>query len=544
MTKRTTNTGGTASVKSARGNSRAKLPPLNPTNELIGDRLFKFKAVLINNDGRMTKLRRGAIESLIIEDNILDWFHKGYLIFKNPQDFLERAVKSYKNEDVYIDMEPYTFRSDGRDYIYIELDIPISSDDPSQTLSLNTKTYTIKLLCSIYATEDITSSGGSSKKTKKLYFWDYRYELMSEKNSFWSTSAALRRIEDSAISRLPVSQQSNADRSILTGLAIKDVIRESFPKYPPKFSTDWDDGGGKVFHCAPAGDKMIDTLEYLLDSHISTDGSNNQPCILSLDRFTDEWSLLPIGEYYKRAYNKSLAQPGPYQQERFYLGQEASSNTIIKNEPKIPRVSTSPVINFHNPDVGIISDYEFTEMAGFDNATELNSTMAHKYDSGQFDINLTDGDIENVRDFFERNITDYMLGDPKTGPVASFIVNKLRKENKNIYNVYTGSDTTEKSASINAAGKANGRNKTLQTILFKGNAIMFNVKGMPNRRSGRFIGIDRNTGYDESNFDSKLLGQYFVTSVLHSINTNGYHNQIIGLKPYYFKDLKFNESII
>ena len=520
------------------------LPPLASSNELIGERLFKFKVVLINNDGRITKLRRGAIEELVIEDNILDWYHKGYLVFKNPQDFLERAVKSYKNDGSYIDMEPYLFRSDGRDYVYIEIDVPIGSDY-AETTSLNSKTYTIKLMCSIYAVEDITSKGGINNKTKKIYFWDYRYQLMSEKNSYWDTSSALKRLHQPIFNR-SASQLSNEDRSIHTGNAIKDIIKDTFDQFPPKFSSDFDVGSRRIFHCANAGDKVIDTLEFLIENHVSSDSSNNQPCILSLDRFTDEWSLLSIGDYYKRAYIKSSSnrpgEPGLFQQERFFLGQESTGENAVRNISKTPTQSDG-VINFHNPDVGIISDYEFTEMAGFDNATLLNSTMAHKYQSGQFNINQTIGDIENTRAFFKENIVDHMLGDPKTGAVPSFIINKLRKQNKNIYNVYTGSDTTDE-ADINHSAMAFGRNKTLQTILFMGNTIKFNVKGMTNRRTGRFIGIDRNASYDESPFDSKLLGQYFVTSVIHSINRNGYHNQVMGVKPYYFKDLEFNESIV
>ena len=79
-------------------------------------------------------------------------------------------------------------------------------------------------------------------------------------------------------------------------------------------------------------------------------------------------------------------------------------------------------------------------------------------------------------------------------------------------------------------------------MLFCGNAIRFVSKGMTNRQTGRLIGIDRQSFYEETDFDSKLLGCYFTTSVVHRITPQGYLNEMIGVKPYYFKDLNFNEE--
>ena len=106
---------------------------------------------------------------------------------------------------------------------------------------------------------------------------------------------------------------------------------------------------------------------------------------------------------------------------------------------------------------------------------------------------------------------------------------------ESINNIYL--PTSERIAALIA-----GRNESIKRMLFCGNAIRFVSKGMTNRQTGRLIGIDRQSFYEETDFDSKLLGCYFTTSVVHRITPQGYLNEMIGVKPYYFKDLNFNEE--
>ena len=87
------------------------------------------------------------------------------------------------------------------------------------------------------------------------------------------------------------------------------------------------------------------------------------------------------------------------------------------------------------------------------------------------------------------------------------------------------------------------RNAVMNKALFAGSAINFNIKGSTNRRAGRFISIDRNNPYSENDFDSKILGQYFITNVTHTITGEGYENNILGVKPYYFSKVDFNNDI-
>ena len=88
-----------------------------------------------------------------------------------------------------------------------------------------------------------------------------------------------------------------------------------------------------------------------------------------------------------------------------------------------------------------------------------------------------------------------------------------------------------------------GRNKTELAAILNGNSIEFNAKGLTSRQAGKFISIDRGSGYTENDYDNKILGIYLTTSVSHVISNRGYFNQVMAVKPYLFKKPGFNEDI-
>lgn len=64
-------------------------------NEQIDDRVFKFQVYFWNNDGKITRIPKSTIQELVINDNILDWYHSGHVTFSNPKDVFERVTKKY-----------------------------------------------------------------------------------------------------------------------------------------------------------------------------------------------------------------------------------------------------------------------------------------------------------------------------------------------------------------------------------------------------------------------------------------------------------------
>jgi hypothetical protein len=501
------------------------------TNEFLDDRVFKFQVYFWNNDNRIVKIPKGTIKELVLHDNILDWFHSGYMIFRNPKDVFERSSTKYVAGEE-IETIPYRFRNDGHDYLYIEIDVPIDGDIMSAT-SLNNKVFTIRLICSMYHVEDI-AGGGPGDKMKKVYFWDYRQQLMTEKNMFWSTAHAVKRQANKESSKSLYLLNDDA-RSLHTGDAIKDLIIESLKtsKSTPEFEDDFSKGGERLFYTSSVNATADVDFSYLLKAHVH-DSKTAEPCILRVDRYTSKWSLLPISEFYKRAYIADGDIPGEYQLDKFLIGNESLPEEVNTNIKRVPEKSTA-MNNFFLQE-NIINEFEFMEMSAMDSVEFMNSTMVHMYDhkTKQFNVQQVQSDIEATRDFMKENIFGNMIGG--TGGVQpSIVLNKNRTDNRNIMTQFTKSASKIKETAL-------GRNKTIMTAILNGNTIKFNVKGFTSRQSGRFISIDRGAGYPENDFDDKILGQYLTTSVIHRITGNGYHNEVIAVKPYYFQDQKYNEE--
>ena len=358
---------------------------------------------------------------------------------------------------------------------------------------------------------------------------------MLEKNMLWSTAHAVKRQSNKNTSKSLYLLNDDA-RSVHTGDAIKDLITESLRTGDtvPQFEDDFSKGGSRLFYTSPVESNATHDLSYLLNAHVH-DSKNAEPCLLRVNRYTGKWSLLPISEFFRRAYIADKDIPGEYQLDKFYISNESLAGEVGTNQTRTPEKFTA-MNNFTTPE-NIIGEFEYMDMSPLDSVEFMNTTMVHMYDhkTKQFNIQQTHGDIETTREYMKNNIINNMLGGDG-GVFPSIVLNKNRTENKNIMTQFTNSATKVQEAAV-------GRNKTIMTAILNGNTIKFISKGLTSRQSGRFIAIDRSEGYPPNDFDDKLLGQYLTTSVIHRITGEGYFNEVIGVKPYYFQDLKYNEDI-
>ena len=96
--------------------------------ERFGDQNYKFKFVLFNGDGEFLPLRRGAIKSLELQDDLLKWYHFGYADILNPHNVLDKADKVKNKRGINV-FNPFRFRNDDLLYLYffIEPHPPITS---------------------------------------------------------------------------------------------------------------------------------------------------------------------------------------------------------------------------------------------------------------------------------------------------------------------------------------------------------------------------------------------------------------------------------
>jgi hypothetical protein len=495
---------------------------------------YTFNAVLFNEDGHVLRLKFGGIDELVIEDNILKWVHQGYMTLQNPHESLERSNKMFVGDSQEEETHQFHFRSDGRDYLYLHIE-PLIDDEEQE--KIEHEFYTIKLIFAIYKIEDL-SDGNPQNKKKRLYFWDYRYQYMLEKNLRWSTSHTVKSKLSDDESSVLVSQLNDDQRSLPSGEAIRELLTYTFQDDfgDLEIDIDWNDGDNITFYSSPNEYKVVDDINYLLARHISTGETDNQACILRLERgFGHKWSLLSLTDYFRRG-TLTDGKAGPYQLESFLLSYLPDSNNPIPNRPKIPQDS-STVHNVHFPDTSTITDFEFVQQPGLINQRKMVTTAVQGYDFKKKSFNVYQYGIQDAEKSFQESIVDSAYSSADSNCKANFFLNKLKIDNHNIRSINSTCSSYKDSLSI-------GRNQTILTGLFTGNTIQFECKGGSHRRCGRFIGIDRSNTYDENKYDDKVLGQYFVAVVSHVFTPNDYTNDIIAVKPFSFSDPGYNEDIV
>lgn len=517
----------------------------NAKIEQFDDRRFKFSLYLLNQDGQAIKIRKGSIDDLFIEDNILDWFHKGSVTFLNPDDIIERAESVLLTETpdgTRVPITPYRFRGDCRDLLLLTFEPHLDTGSINEGVPqfLNSMIHTMKFLFSVYATEDITSEKGRMYKKQKLYFHDYRYQMLREKNIYYSTAKFLQKGGDHNVIKHSVSRMGNSQRGKPTGEIVQDILRSSLLQSDTKnmFSYHWNHGNTDLNYTSPSNFKAIDDLQYILDKHTSDTSYENQPCLLRLQRFTERWELLPITEYFSRS--KLNMGPGEYQSEFFLLssGSEATPEGIPPERKTFGRSARDVAINYHYPDLSVVDDYVFSEMNGVDCQEMLNSVINHRYNekTKTFNVDLLAGNVKSIQDQFQRLYVNHTFGGIGGHGFTSWISDSSRAQNFN-FNV-ENSWTSDQ-----ALSQSQSRNKILLAAFLLGNTIQFDARGDTTRRAGVWIALDRDNNYIENEYDMKLLGQYFVTRVTHKIDSSGaYTNNVMGVKPFLYKDVKYDTN--
>ena len=526
-----------------------------PDIEQFGDKggiKMRFAVYLFNQDGHVFKINKSYIDELEIEDDILDWYHKGYLVFNDVNDALERGTKVATKGNPAADMLPiegYRYRADARDFLYLIWEPDISSGLTGLKGSpINTALFTMKFIFTIYATEDVPHPSGPDAKGQKLYFHDYRYQALRERNIYYSTGKGQSAetgpfpwLQDAPgqwgfnKSSTPPGQRDNDSRSKLTGEIIQDILKKTLIG-TQDFDRDWDFGSSAEFYTSPTDYKAIDDLDYILGLHVGQHPSY-EPCIFKLERFTERWRLLPIGEYFARSVLDN-ATAGLAQGERFLIASKANPvDSQIKGTSMVPpqTVNDDPSVNYHFLDFSLISNYNFTEISGVDCQEYLTSILVHKYSKNTktFHIDVEDNNITQVKNDFQTNFISKTYGEDFKEGQTSWLVDSSRSSNQNY--------RAGVSPAVNGPGSLiAGRNKILLSAFLLGNTIEFTAPGLTNRKAGKFIAINRSSGDLDNDYDRKILGQYFVTRVIHTYSRDtGYDNIITAVKPYFFRDLEF-----
>jgi hypothetical protein len=511
----------------------------------IGNNEYYIDLILYNANEEFVRLRVQNITELVIEDNITDFFHKGYVVFKNNNDAVERisnlpsasVLSNYFNR-AYIGTDkilPYSFRGDCRDFFLVDIMPRISDNTQNYNYGEQIeKLWRLKNVFVIYNTEDIQGTN-PDEKFKKLYFWDYNYELLREKNVDFSTADYLQTKDKILL--------DNNDRGIKTGLALKNFLKTAFPEregFDVKFG-EWNEGATTIFYSSPTDSKAINDLEYMLDHHVSENNSNYDFCLLRKERFTNEWTLKSLKDYFDKAYTRSITNNvdggGELHLERFII---PTTDVIDATRSNNTRTPLGPKNNAYLPDYSVIENYSFSPPAGMDVQQFITTKIVHTYDptDKSFNMDVQENQFDRILEIFKKNYVTSQKGSGGSNAFSSLTKNDYRITNINFDNVYTPYFESKEQR------LAFGRNDVLIKALMLNNTLNFKSPGLTLRQSGRFISVDRNSSQPESKFDDKLLGTYFIVNVKHIFRNNVYTNDITCVKPYIFSDPKNNEVVL
>lgn len=509
---------------------------------LINNNFYDFRAYLASFDGRIKGLSPSSIKLLKIEDSIDQAFHSGYVILDNRQDNLEsnyttkkdQGDPSYYNPKQFDNTNKfgtYMFNGDCRDIFTIQI-LPKVTETGNPYSEDILRYFLLSFDFVVYNTEEI-DDGSQDGKLKKLYLKDYHYEILREKNSYFSTA----NYTDSE----NIQQLSNSGRKIPTGTALSAVIAESLDPndgFEVKFG-EFDPGSTSIYFSAPADFKCIDSLHYILARHVSGPDSNFDPCLLQFERYPKEYTLKSIKNLFKNSIenNDGRLIPGKEYLETYKV---PGFQDLNSKKPPTLTIEYAPSIAPYFKTIGNIDSYSFDTIAGEYSQDEINSKAVHFYDFTNKNFEI-DSFRNNIEEFLKAAKENY-VNNFSNQATETFQLGNLRKQNKNLKHEFTIAE--QASLELKNQRLSLGLAKNLYNYVFLNNFITFRVPGSTHRQAGKFIGITRDSSKEESLFDNKFLGIYFIVSVSHIFQDASYFNDLVCVKTYLQKDMFLNKNVL
>lgn len=492
------------------------------------------------------------VDSFSLEESLMNWIVKGWITLKADFEILERGSTSiayyengYKSTTTPIPAA-YVFRTDGRNKISFRI-YPLESSGTKSTQPNNEQYPRAQWeMCYdfvIYDIEDLPSEN-NHKKLRRYYFWDERYQILSERNIEYSTvyTATKNLIGVNDYSTLPdVKKAANPN------LAIQDILKTAAcnppiysnnaspvikvgflengslddPKQPFELVNDeeWDNGKNDnlILYTSPANSTAYDDIEYMLKFCISTDGG---PVFLRLGRTSLDktWKLFSLSDYFN---NSNLNQI-----ERLFI-----EDAVVDGKPYTARSYTDVngnIKNFTSPLASRIKSYKFSQMVAADDMRITNAPV-HNYDfsTGNFSITFSNNraiDVQTkLQEFGKKGLFNFSSNNPYKDQAHVLLnINKTKQEGISLKNNFVPQKFYPKNMS---------QLQMLKDALFLNEAICFQVRGLTIRTPGKFLFIDRIGSNGELNpFDDRFLGQWLIVKVNHVFSHSGYINEIVAVK--------------
>jgi hypothetical protein len=453
-------------------------------------------------------------------------------------------------------LKTYQFRNDGFDILRFAavpskeglttgdqvegptgLDINSMANDPKWCLSY---------VYSVYDIEDITPQipGLDGQlaiylKAVKLYLRDIRYHLLKTTNLEYSTALSPDATVDPSL--------ANGLQGVLyTGEALGEVFNKALTGQvdgigDSMFTVDtkgetWDKGAGKIFYTSPAGWNANDDIEYLF-SHHSSDAKKyengvGELCVLYTKRAgfdkLEDICLSPLSYFFEKAGDSSTS-PGELQYEHFFTTRSTDIATPAGKflAPLSPDGGGN--VDLQTAKYGQILSYSFVEMSGEANANDLRTRPVYSINIGErtFRTEFTNNKVTDARTAIAQSYIKKVYHEGSEEGLFLPTIHR-HKDKVNIFPAFS------LNADSNILRNRSGLLDLIYTGAFLNACVTFKTLGLSMRHPGTFIGIDKQDGCMEDDYNYKLYGQWFVLRVDHVFEAGSYLNTIYAVKLHRF----------
>lgn len=499
---------------------------------------YRFEISLLPYDAEPVILNPDAVVQLVLEEELTTWYRKGMLIFQNGYESFERSLSVKKAQGTVkaatlrsMNTDGYIFRNDGKDRINIKIK-PIKNENSVLNMDeVPDSTWLIDFTGNIYDFEEpMVSELGS--KVRRIYFWDENFQKMLEKDLTWSTATSV--LNDNKQGQGYDPQNATDDqRKMYTGDAIKDILKNVMKMDVDE--TNFDKGSTKIFHTAATDSNVWENLQYLLAHHyasVSLKSENQDVCVFLFDKATQKFSLMPLSKIFQKA-GKNASAPKEYQIEHLIL------EDIGTIQPAADKLWMAPLLEKYDPEIDVkiakLKKYAFSDMAGVDSMKDMVTTAIHAYDrkNKTFTKCVERSSIQDIPNNLKTDyIEDFLFY--KT-PQTLINMNKIKKTNLKVNNEHTPI------ADRLVLGRLGHGNLILKSILLN-LCLTVEMEGSTHRKPARFIGVDR-LANNNTEFDYKLGGQWFIVKVTHNFFRNTYVNEVVCVKPQVYDKIDVKEDI-
>lgn len=457
----------------------------------INSERFDILIALVNEDSQVMPLSKGAISSMLFQDNIFDLALTGSLIVSNTSN----SIQKFSDPGDSSGKSLFQFKNNGRDYLVVQIRPIITGDSPSDIPQVIKDFSFIEERFVIYKIAEVNSD----TKYLKLDFHTVEMQMLVEENSMFSTASDKK------------SDASDVDRRMYAGTAVKEALKTLFPVSDMSI-TDWETGRYNIFYTASCGENMFQTLSNMMRYCVS---SNDSPCFLKKNSVTKKFELISLESLFKNAITLSGAAGS-----RFVNGyvidtqdniKESSSTFLTVKRPGGIKVSTDSVI----------TDFTLEHKDYSTTFATVKSQLVNTYDKKKGSFSIRNSPIEKTSLLYETQFVK---------PFASLGIPKS--------NIHINSDMLKnnffsaKSETRYPSATTQGNTNILHAMLFLNDEASFTVKGTTFLKSGYFIHIEPSTRAEPNDFNKSIVGIYLLTKVEHIFTGETFQTKVSAIKTY------------